>query len=172
MISHLKPCGGRQYTAEILQAGESPITGRIYSIEQLRDTFACIEKSDQDPSVTIGAPMVDSDRLIGQFPSRDFLELSLGRASHRVIQYQLNQVTGILSATIELLENTPSGLLAKELIEKNVHLGLNPIMTGFVNDDHTVSQLEYIGLDINPFVRDQPTAVGSINPKSSQRFEA
>lgn len=76
--------------------------------------------------------------LLGELDHPDRYEVSLGNASHRIIELWYEPKNRRVMGRIEILENTPKGQIAKALLDANVPLSISSRAAGSVNPDKTV----------------------------------
>lgn len=76
--------------------------------------------------------------LLGELDHPDRYEVSLGNASHRIIELWYEPSNRRVMGRIEILENTPKGQIAKALLDAGVQLSISSRAAGTVNPDKTV----------------------------------
>lgn len=132
----------------------SPITGRTYIRKEVVSAF--LKYPVFEGHTTKGRPHQDASREdLGQFPPRNFHNdsnksepcLDFNSISHAVKEFDLDPVTGALTATCEWLK-TPQSVLAQTLLNQGVNLYLMPLMSGMLMHNH-VYDMKYLGVDIS-----------------------
>lgn len=110
--------------------------GRIYTEEQYLKHIEYLKKD------------VANGSLLGELDHPDRYEVSLGNASHRIIELWYEPKTRQVKGRIEILENTPKGQIAKALLDAGVPLSISSRAAGSVNPDKSVEIYQIYTYDL------------------------
>lgn len=83
--------------------------------------------------------------ILGELNHPDVLSINLANVSHAITEVRMDGANAI--GKMKLL-NTPSGNIAKGLIEGGVRLGVSSRGTGNVNESGSVSDFSFVTVDI------------------------
>lgn len=127
--------GGQLYLNGIMmQAALKNGNGRIYPLEE-------ISKAVDEASKRIK----EGHYILGELNHPDVLTINLANVSHAITEVRMDGNNAI--GKMKLL-NTPSGNIAKGLIEGGVRLGVSSRGTGNVNEGGQVADFSFVTVDI------------------------
>jgi hypothetical protein len=127
--------GGDLYLSGIMmQAALKNGNGRVYPIEEISKA---IESAQQK--------IKGGHFILGELNHPDTLTINLANVSHCITECSMSGSNAV--GKMKLL-NTPSGNIAKALIEGGVRLGVSSRGTGNVNEGGSVSDFAFVTVDI------------------------
>lgn len=136
--------GGQTYlNGIIMQAEIKNGNGRLYGISEIS---RAVDESAKRIS--------EGHYVMGELGHPDVLSINLSNVSHAITEVRMDGNNAI--GKMKLL-NTPSGNIAKGLIEGGVRLGVSSRGTGNVNEAGNVSDFSFVTVDIVS----QPSAPGA-----------
>ena len=139
MLTPLSHVTEELYTAQILVVDEpSQRTHRIFPKEEV---VAALLSLSLDPGENLG-----------QLGVRDLATVELLLVSHTLVELKLED--NVLVGVIRLL-TTPRGRIVKSLLEQGARLGLSLCCSGLVDNNLKVSNIDFIGVDIDAFEKDE-----------------
>jgi hypothetical protein len=127
--------GGDLYLKGIMMMAEIKNgNGRIYPLEEIR-------KAVESAQLKIKS----GHYILGELNHPDTLSINLANVSHCITECSMagNNAVGKMK-----LINTPSGNIAKALIDAGVRLGVSSRGTGNVNESGSVSDFSFVTVDI------------------------
>lgn len=127
----------------MMQAALKNGNGRCYPLEE-------ISKAVETAKTRIS----EGNFICGELNHPDVLSINLANVSHAIVEASMSGNDAI--GKMKLL-NTPSGNIAKGLIEGGVRLGVSSRGTGNVNEGGNVSDFSFVTVDIVY----QPSAPGA-----------
>lgn len=83
--------------------------------------------------------------IMGELNHPDSLSINLANVSHAIVEIRMDGANAV--GKMKLL-NTPSGQIAKAIIEGGVRLGVSSRGTGNVNESGSVSDFSFVTMDI------------------------
>jgi hypothetical protein len=92
-----------------------------------------------------GKRITEGHYILGELNHPDVLSINLANVSHAITEVRMDGANAI--GKMKLL-NTPSGNIAKGLIEGGVRLGVSSRGTGNVNESGSVSDFSFVTVDI------------------------
>lgn len=92
-----------------------------------------------------GKRITEGHYILGELNHPDVLSINLANVSHAITECRMDGANAI--GKMKLL-NTPSGNIAKGLIEGGVRLGVSSRGTGNVNESGSVSDFSFVTVDI------------------------
>ena len=153
LIEHLVPqaarlteqaVGGNLYLNGIMMQAEMKNgNGRNYPLSE-------ISKAVDEAAIRIK----EGNYICGELNHPDVLSINLANVSHAITEIYMDGNNAI--GKMKLL-NTPSGNIARGLIEGGVRLGVSSRGTGNVNESGSVSDFSFVTVDIVS----QPSAPGA-----------
>ena len=127
--------GGQLYLNGIMmQAALKNGNGRVYPLEEISKAV-----SEADKRIKEG------HYILGELNHPDVLSINLANVSHAITEVRMDGNNAV--GKMKLL-NTPSGNIAKGLIEGGVRLGVSSRGTGNVNEAGSVSDFSFVTVDI------------------------
>lgn len=91
---------------------------------------------------------ISKGNLLGELDHPDRYEVSLGNASHRIVELWYDAKNRQVKGKIEILEKTPKGQIAKALLDAGVPLSISSRAAGSVNEDKTVEIFQIYTYDL------------------------
>lgn len=134
-LTEMKRQGGDMYLSGIMmQAALKNGNGRVYPVNE-------ISRAVDECQAKIKAGQF----IMGELNHPDTLSINLANVSHAITEIRMegNNAVGKMK-----LLNTPSGLIAKAIIEGGVRLGVSSRGTGNVNEGGDVSDFSFVTMDI------------------------
>ncbi len=118
----------------LMQAALKNGNGRVYPVDEITSAVTTASKR-----ITVG------HYILGELNHPDVLSINLANVSHAITEIRMdgNNAMGKMK-----LLNTPSGNIAKGLIEGGVRLGVSSRGTGNVNESGSVSDFSFVTVDI------------------------
>lgn len=92
-----------------------------------------------------GKRITEGHYILGELNHPDVLSINLANVSHAITEVRMDGANAL--GKMKLL-NTPSGNIAKGLIEGGVRLGVSSRGTGNVNESGAVSDFSFVTVDI------------------------
>lgn len=127
--------GGQLYLNGIMmQAALKNGNGRVYPLDEI--TRAVDEAAKR---------IKEGHYILGELNHPDVLSINLANVSHAITECRMDGNNAV--GKMKLL-NTPSGNIAKGLIEGGVRLGVSSRGTGNVNESGAVSDFSFVTVDI------------------------
>lgn len=118
----------------MMQAALKNGNGRVYPVDEIT------------AAVTTAASRINEGHFIlGELNHPDVLSINLANVSHAITEIRMDGNNAI--GKMKLL-NTPSGNIARGLIEGGVRLGVSSRGTGNVNESGSVSDFSFVTVDI------------------------
>lgn len=118
----------------LMQAALKNGNGRVYPVEEI------------SAAVTTAAKRItEGHYILGELNHPDVLNINLANVSHAITEIRMDRNNAM--GKMKLL-NTPSGNIAKGLIEGGVRLGVSSRGTGNVNEGGNVSDFSFVTVDI------------------------
>lgn len=134
-LTEMKKVGGDLYLSGIMmQAALKNGNGRVYPVNEI--TRAVSECQDKIKA---------GQFIMGELNHPDTLSINLANVSHAITEIRMDGNNAI--GKMKLL-NTPSGQIAKAIIEGGVRLGVSSRGTGNVNEGGDVSDFSFVTMDI------------------------
>jgi Prohead core protein serine protease len=118
----------------LMQAAMKNGNGRVYPVDEIT------------AAVTTAAKRItEGHYILGELNHPDVLSINLANVSHAITEIRMdgNNAMGKMK-----LLNTPSGNIAKGLIEGGVRLGVSSRGTGNVSEAGSVSEFSFVTVDI------------------------
>lgn len=118
----------------LMQAALKNGNGRVYPVNEIT---AAVD--------TAAKRITEGHFILGELNHPDVLSINLANVSHAITEIRMdgNNAMGKMK-----LLNTPSGNIAKGLIEGGVRLGVSSRGTGNVNEGGSVSDFSFVTVDI------------------------
>lgn len=118
----------------LMQAALKNGNGRVYPVDEITRAVK-----------TAGERITEGHFILGELNHPDVLSINLANVSHAITEIRMdgNNAMGKMK-----LLNTPSGNIAKGLIEGGVRLGVSSRGTGNVNEGGNVSDFSFVTVDI------------------------
>ena len=127
--------GGQLYlNGVMMQAALKNGNGRVYPLAEI--TKAVDEAAKR---------IAEGHSIMGELNHPDVLSINLANVSHAITECRMDGNNAV--GKMKLL-NTPSGNIAKGLIEGGVRLGVSSRGTGNVNESGSVSDFSFVTVDI------------------------
>ena len=82
---------------------------------------------------------ITAGNLLGELDHPERFEVALGNVSHKITELAYDQASRQVKGRIEILEGTPKGKIAKELLKAGIPLSISSRAAGTVNEDKTVA---------------------------------
>ncbi len=118
----------------MMQAALKNGNGRVYPVDEIT------------AAVTTAASRINEGHyILGELNHPDVLSINLANVSHAITEIRMDGDNAI--GKMKLL-NTPSGNIARGLIEGGVRLGVSSRGTGNVNESGSVSDFSFVTVDI------------------------
>lgn len=134
-LTEMKRVGGDLYLSGIMmQAAMKNGNGRVYPVNE-------IAKAVEECQTKIKA----GQYIMGELNHPDTLSINLANVSHAITEIKMDGNNAV--GKMKLL-NTPSGQIAKAIIEGGVRLGVSSRGTGNVNEGGDVSDFSFVTMDI------------------------
>ncbi|WP_407304001.1 hypothetical protein [Acinetobacter sp.] len=134
-LREMRTASGDLYLNGIMmQAALKNGNGRVYPLEE-------ISKAVEEA----GKRIKEGHYILGELNHPDVLSINLANVSHAITEVRMDGNNAI--GKMKLL-NTPSGNIAKGLIEGGVRLGVSSRGTGNVNESGEVSDFAFVTVDI------------------------
>jgi hypothetical protein len=134
-LTEAQRSGGDLFLSGIMmQAGLVNGNGRVYAVEEIdRTVKECQEK------------IKNGMYILGELNHPETLSINLANVSHAITEIRMDGNNAV--GKMKLL-NTPSGQIAKAIIEGGVRLGVSSRGTGNVNEGGNVSDFSFVTMDI------------------------
>ncbi len=118
----------------LMQAALKNGNGRVYPVDEITSAVTTASKR-----------ITEGHYILGELNHPDVLSINLANVSHAITEIRMdgNNAMGKMK-----LLNTPSGNIAKGLIEGGVRLGVSSRGTGNVNESGNVSDFSFVTVDI------------------------
>ncbi len=118
----------------LMQAALKNGNGRVYPVDEITSAVTTASKR-----------ITEGHYILGELNHPDVLSINLANVSHAITEIRMdgNNAMGKMK-----LLNTPSGNIAKGLIEGGVRLGVSSRGTGNVNESGSVSDFSFVTVDI------------------------
>lgn len=134
-LTEMKRIGGDMFLSGIMmQAALRNGNGRVYPVNE-------ISKAVEECQ----AKIAKGQYIMGELNHPDTLSINLANVSHAITEIRMENNNAI--GKMKLL-NTPSGQIAKAIIEGGVRLGVSSRGTGNVNESGDVSDFSFVTMDI------------------------
>ena len=134
-LTEMRTASGDLYLNGIMmQAALKNGNGRVYPLAE-------ISKAVQEAAKRIA----EGHYILGELNHPDVLSINLANVSHAITEVRMDGNNAV--GKMKLL-NTPSGNIAKGLIEGGVRLGVSSRGTGNVNEGGSVSDFSFVTVDI------------------------
>jgi hypothetical protein len=82
---------------------------------------------------------ITAGNLLGELDHPERFEVALSNVSHKINELWYDQAKRQVRGKIEILDGTPKGAIAKELLKAGIPLSISSRAAGSVNEDKTVS---------------------------------
>ena len=82
---------------------------------------------------------IKNGSLLGELDHPERFEVALGNVSHKITELWYDQANRQVKGKIEVLDGTPKGAIAKELLKAGIPLSISSRAAGSVNEDKSVS---------------------------------
>lgn len=127
--------GGDMFLSGVMmQAALKNGNGRVYPVNEIAKAV-----EECQSKIKLG------QFIMGELNHPDTLSINLANVSHAITEIRMEGQNAI--GKMKLL-NTPSGLIAKAIIEGGVRLGVSSRGTGNVNEGGNVSDFSFVTMDI------------------------
>ena len=127
--------GGSMYlNGVMMQAELKNGNGRVYPLSEITKAVDIAQKR-----------ILEGHFIMGELNHPDTLSINLANVSHAITEVRMDGNNAI--GKMKLL-NTPSGNIAKGLIEGGIRLGVSSRGTGNVNEGGDVSDFSFVTVDI------------------------
>lgn len=134
-LTEMKRQGGDLYlTGIMMQAALRNGNGRVYPVNE-------ISRAVQECQAKIARGQF----IMGELNHPDSLSINLANVSHAITEIRMDGNNAV--GKMKLL-NTPSGNIAKAIIEGGVRLGVSSRGTGNVNESGEVGDFSFVTMDI------------------------
>lgn len=134
-LTEMKRVGGDMFLSGIMmQAALRNGNGRVYPVNE-------ISKAVEECQ----AKIAKGQYIMGELNHPDTLTINLANVSHAITEIRMENNNAV--GKMKLL-NTPSGQIAKAIIEGGVRLGVSSRGTGNVNESGDVSDFSFVTMDI------------------------
>lgn len=144
LTEHLNPVTSR--LCEMRKGTDLYLSGIMMMSEVKNGNGRCYGRSDMERVVTEAHSRIASGHTIcGELNHPDVLSINLANVSHCITEIRMDGNNAI--GKMKLL-NTPSGNIAKGLIEGGVRLGVSSRGTGNVNESGNVTDFSFVTVDI------------------------
>lgn len=117
--------------------------GRTYPLSEIHNAVTIAQKK-----------IVEANGIFGELDHPETLNINLDRVSHVITELTINGTNAIGKAR---LLNTPMGLIARELVQSGVKLGVSSRGAGNVDKDGGVTGFNFVTVDMV----DTPSAPGA-----------
>lgn len=134
MLSEMRKGTDLYLSGIMMQAARKNGNGRTYALDEMAKAVD-----------TASAQITGGHFILGELQHPDTLTINLANVSHCITEIRMDGSNAI--GKMKLL-NTPSGNIAKGLIEGGVRLGVSSRGTGNVNESGNVSDFSFVTVDI------------------------
>ena len=114
---------------------------------------------------------IASGNLLGELDHPERFEVALGNVSHRITELGYDQASRQVKGRIEILEGTPKGKIAKELLKAGIPLSISSRAAGSVNEDKTVSIQQIYTYDLVAKPGFENAQLHSVNESEKARIQ-
>jgi len=134
LVEFKKTDGALFLSGVMMQAALKNGNGRVYPLQEIQNAVkSCQEKIEQ------------GNYILGELNHPDNLSIDLANVSHAITEISMDGNNAV--GKMKLL-NTPSGNIAKGIIEGGVRLGVSSRGTGSVNESGEVKDFMFVCMDI------------------------
>lgn len=144
LTEHLSPTGAA--LTEMRKGNDLYLDGILMMSEVKNGNGRVYKKSDMERVVAESIKRIkEGHYILGELNHPDVLTVNLANVSHAITEIRMDRTNAV--GKMKLL-NTPSGHIAKGLIEGGVRLGVSSRGTGNVNESGEVSDFSFVTVDI------------------------
>jgi hypothetical protein len=144
LTEHLTPTGAA--LTEMRKGNELFLDGILMMSEVRNGNGRIYKKNEMEKVVAESIKRIKEGHFIlGELNHPDVLTVNLANVSHAITEMRMDRANAV--GKMKLL-NTPSGHIAKGLIEGGVRLGVSSRGTGNVNESGEVSDFSFVTVDI------------------------
>lgn len=134
MLTEMRKGNDLYLSGIMMQAALKNGNGRVYPLDEITKAVDTAAKR-----------ITEGHYILGELNHPDVLSINLANVSHAITEVRMDGTNAI--GKMKLL-NTPSGNIAKGLIEGGVRLGVSSRGTGNVNESGNVSDFSFVTVDI------------------------
>lgn len=113
---------------------------------------------------------IANGNLLGELDHPERFEVALGGVSHKITELAYDQNQRQVKGRIEILEGTPKGKIAKELLKAGVPLSISSRAAGSVNEDKTVAIQQIYTYDLVAKPGFENAQLSSVNESEKARI--
>ncbi len=113
---------------------------------------------------------IKSGHLLGELDHPERFEVALGNVSHKISELRYDENSRQIRGKIEILEGTPKGAIAKELLKAGIPLSISSRAAGSVNEDKTVSIQQIYTYDLVAKPGFEKAQLHSVNESAQARI--